>query len=258
MASVIPTSTRPGRSGFTLIELLVVIAIMVVLAALLFPALKNSMNGAKAAQCLSNMKSLGGVFSSYIYEGKIVQYEYMPGQYERNWKSILISRGYANPLTLNKITYCPSWNPDFSVYQGNPNNWFSYGFDVGALQVTYDSASGYTTVASPANTQAIEQPSKCILLADSIARNPAAWTYDKQDKRKNYQVAQICISGPYGSWDSEGCLHLRHAKRANILFLDGHAQAMVPQEIRNMLNDYNRSTTPFYYWDENLKDNVQR
>jgi prepilin-type processing-associated H-X9-DG protein len=85
-----------------------------------------------------------------------------------------------------------------------------------------------------------------------------AWTYDKQDKRKNYQVAQICISGPYGSWDSEGCLHLRHAKRANILFLDGHAQAMVPQEIRNMLNDYNRSTTPFYYWDENLKDNVQR
>jgi hypothetical protein len=35
-------------------------------------------------------------------------------------------------------------------------------------------------------------------------------------------------------------------------------QAMVPKEIRNMLNGYNQSTTPFYYWDKELNDKVQR
>jgi len=194
--------------------------------------------------------------SNYIYEGRIVQYEYMPGQYEKNWKSIMISKSYGSPLELNKVTYCPLWNPSLSIYEGSPNNWFCYGWDVGSMQINYDSP-GMTSVTSPANTVSIERASSYILLADSIARNPAAWTYNQADKTKNYQVAQISISGPTGSWDSEGCLHLRHNGRANVLFLDGHVRAMIPTEIRSMLNTHNQSTTPFYYWDANLQEHVQ-
>ena len=244
------------KAGFTLVELLVVIAVVAILAALIFPSIMKSTAAAKAAQCVSNMRQIGGMISNYILEGRIVQYEYMPGQYERNWKSILISQGFASPLEINKVTYCPLWNPALSTYEGSPNNWFCYGWDVGAMQVNYDNLTGMTSVTSPANTVSIERASSYILLADSIARNPSAWT-SNSDKTKNYQVAQISISGPNGSWNPEGCLHLRHSGRANVLFLDGHVQAMIPAEIRSMLNTRNQVTTPFYYWDETLKDRVQ-
>jgi len=251
-------SFRPRMSGFTLTEILVVIAIVGVLATLMFPLVRRGMEKAKASQCVSNLRNCGVRFSTYLFDGKILQYEYVEGQYESNWKSVMLSKDEGNTLELSKITYCPAWNPSFAEYEGKPNNWFAYGMDVGALKHTIDPATNKFTVGNPVATMAIEQPSKYILLADSVARNKGAWTYNGKDKTKNYQVAQISISGETGSWDSEGCLHLRHDGRANVLFLDGHVQAMVPKEIRNMLNGYNQSTTPFYYWDKELNDKVQR
>ncbi len=54
-----------GLMGFTLIELLVVIAIMVLLMAILMPALQRVKKQAQAVACQSNLKQWGVVFSMY-------------------------------------------------------------------------------------------------------------------------------------------------------------------------------------------------
>lgn len=66
----------PGqRAGFTLIEMLVVIAIIVILAALLLPALSTAQASGKSANCRNNLKQLA--IATQIYsadnEGRLIE-----------------------------------------------------------------------------------------------------------------------------------------------------------------------------------------
>jgi prepilin-type N-terminal cleavage/methylation domain-containing protein/prepilin-type processing-associated H-X9-DG protein len=55
-----------AAAGFTITELLVVMAIIGVLAAIVFPVIIKSKESAKVAQCISNLKQLGGGLLLYI------------------------------------------------------------------------------------------------------------------------------------------------------------------------------------------------
>jgi prepilin-type N-terminal cleavage/methylation domain-containing protein/prepilin-type processing-associated H-X9-DG protein len=60
-----PSSHGTALDGFTLIELLVTVAVVGILAALLFPALRNSQLRAKSVQCAGNLRSIGIAVQEY-------------------------------------------------------------------------------------------------------------------------------------------------------------------------------------------------
>ncbi len=65
-----PNHTQYRNMGFTLIELLVVIAIIILIAALVSPALMRSLEAARFAGCSSNLRQIGLTVYQYTVENK--------------------------------------------------------------------------------------------------------------------------------------------------------------------------------------------
>lgn len=69
------------RSGFTLIELIIVTAIIVVLIAVLIPALSEARDTSRRVACLANLNQIGLAITSYAhdYDGSIPYGPHIPG-----------------------------------------------------------------------------------------------------------------------------------------------------------------------------------
>ena len=208
---------RMNRFRFTLIELLVVVAIIAILAGMLLPALNNARNTARSMACVNNMKQLGLVTQMYVADQKeqlMPLYMTVASWGGWPWTQTFANSGYIKWQLQDSVAYgkkhlkdgkwmfCPSYVPKGMLADGAPTRYVDvYG------------RNSYCKT----NFKELKNPSTHPYYMDSMTtQNSSSW---------RLQVYGIDSAG---YWK----IHMRHSKKANVAFGDGHVQAMNRAEIQ--------------------------
>jgi len=216
---------------FTLVELLVVIAIIGILACMLMPVLRKSVESARAIRCASNQKQVG--FGFNVYANDFDGYTMFRWASDTNGIGSQWIRAYAPHYSYGvyydkkylqgDVAVCPSFSPKrFEIEKNqassemaqNPIN-FTYGVNICAddlksllsQYVTSDPNGHICYRLSRIPSVEKKIGFKLLILTDTMNADGTSQRY--------YTVR----------YSTSSYADLRHNKKANILFYDGHVSS---------------------------------
>jgi prepilin-type N-terminal cleavage/methylation domain-containing protein/prepilin-type processing-associated H-X9-DG protein len=250
-------------AAFTLIELLVVIAIIAILAAMLLPALSRAKARAQQTQCLNNAKqlTLGMLLyvgdSNDIYAGAASANTY--GPHLEDW--IYWRTGGYTP-TVNGVYMTPDKSPLLKLLgtQGSTNIFrcpmdrndkdrialaqsgdgpYCYSYEFTSYNVSGTVSPGFTTIIDLSGrayyfkTVSVRNPSAKILCVEPVASlspgdappNDTTWVV-QSGRWEPFNAAQTALNN---------YLTMRHNKKSDAGFADGHVQAITQQYATNLM-----------------------
>lgn len=220
----------PGKRAFTLTELLVVLTIILVLVALIYPALASAMSSSRAAVSMSNLHQLAEANITYAADHDGF---FCPAQEPLNlvrWHGARASvgapfdatKGFLSPYLgkEGRVKVCPLF---LSMIKGTDSfEDGSGGYGYNEIYIGGTPADNY----QPINTVRVPNPAQTVMFtttafakADGVQEYPFSEPFEWVDPNNR-------LSG-----DLQPSVHFRAHGRALVAWCDGHVTAELPSKL---------------------------
>ncbi len=239
--------TRRSAHGFTLVELLVVILIVIVLATLGFMFARTGLRKAAMAANLQNLRSLGGILTSYSADQNAYPAGWSFARGE-SWATQVVKELHGDSAKQDPILLSPLVAKSIPADLKGPTV-SNYG--VSPFIFAQEGPEGYGYRVRPAS---LRRPSEQILLGDALPRSENQpygfsmivwWGMRGSASGNSYTQppispesrAETNVQFPGNILEmttdgSKGLPAFRNDGKCHLLFADGHVEGMVPDQVK--------------------------